>query len=250
MNETAQNCSQVLDWYEDSIAINAFALTTKCLTIVVGLTVNLAALWILLQHPLSPFDIIQLNQCFGSCLEGTLCLPLFFGALHYRAFNLVRAFRLYSVLMGIFLINWSFQMLASVLVVIIRALQICRMCRRNILSCSRAIGFMALFWALAAFWPAYGVIQKNIKLGDKVSDILSASQVVNGVYVGVALLGLLVTAAASFAVHQYLKRNFNLGFGTMHLKKAMDTILIGLAALYISQVSWARFGESKELAGI
>ena len=232
-----ENCSEAYEWLATSVGLNTFAVLSKCVIIIAGVTLNSMVIWVLLHHPRSPFDVIQLHQSIGSWLDAVLSLPLFFGAFICYKWNLNLAFRLYAGSMYMFIVNWSFQNLCAILMVMVRALQICKLSRRNILNHNLVIKYMVGFWALSITWPAIDSIRINLEFSDgNVRTEFPSSDAIRSIFIVSLLATLLIIAVASVCVYHFLSRNFRWGFGTLHLKHAMNTITIGFAASCIAQV--------------
>ena len=245
-NASDESCNdEIQDWLSDETPIDALTITFKCSVLTIGCGANALILWVIRRLRRSPANLIMTHQCIVACLDATLCVPLFFLSRAYHDDDMNLAAYFFFLNMHAFMGNWVFQSVTTMVHVIARSTQICRLSSRGGISYSATRWWMALAWLLASAASLPEVVRTSLALADPLySDDYEAShlKIFSFTYVGVVFLTWIVIGVCNLKTVRFLKQNANLvSVTTGHCRRAMGTISIGFLSTCFAQVGFDWF---------
>ena len=232
---TFGNCSGTSDWVLESNWIDNVATTVNCMIGLAGLFMNGLVARVLISHSTTSLDVVQLSQCIGILLEAIVALPMYFYS-RYLRLSLKDSYLHYTWSMDLFTADWIFQCCSMVLTVVMRTLQILRLSRHEILSRGAALGWMAMFFLGSLLIPFTEGSLNTLALDGAEEVQLPNSIVSKYTFLLITGVSIGVTGLCNLAVGLFLRRTYQVGFNTMHLKRAVDTLTIGFASCLLGQV--------------
>ena len=228
-----------------SLLIADILLPVGGLGVFAGWSLSITILWVLMTNDRHPLDNIQIHQSVGDTLDAMLGMPLVIAARYfsYKSVNLAGLFIYINV--TIFMINYTFKNLVSILSIIKRTNQICHNSRKGFTPRSTTVK-LTLFWLLSIAGPLYVLIGNVPRLTtwywDQQEFVDLTSLILKTQAVLVFASTSIVMMVCNVRIVRFLKRHENdvrlVRIRTWHLQRAANTLVMSFVASVCSQVKY------------